>query len=83
MKKIVMTFNTVDATGKPDAGSLDVEFSVDPTATPNNNVTRFKITWSASHAGTPPLEYRLSWSDAVELEQTINTVLSNNPVQSK
>jgi hypothetical protein len=80
MQKVVMTFNAVDATGKPDGSSLDVEFAVDATATPKNSVTRFKLTSSASPQGAAPLEFRLVWNDAVELEQTINTILSSNPV---
>jgi hypothetical protein len=80
MKEVVMTFNTVDAAGQPNGATVDVDFGVDDTATPKNSVTRLKLTSSASPAGTPPLEFKLVWSDSWQLGQTIINILSANPV---
>ncbi len=81
MKQVVMTFATVKQDGTADGGSLDVTFSVDASANPKNSITHFQLNGSGGDfAGAPPLKFNLIWNDAAELEQTINTILSNNPV---
>jgi hypothetical protein len=79
MKKVVMTFGTVDAAGKPDGGTVDVEFGVDQKATPSNSVTKFKIALAPAPSGGGPAEYRLATVDAHELVRLVTSVLSANP----
>jgi hypothetical protein len=80
MKKVIMTFSTVDAAGKPDGGAIDVEFGVEQKATPANSVTRFKFTLSPALTGGSPIECRLAWADSAQLEQLVGNILSTNPV---
>ena len=79
MKKAVMTYGTVDVAGKPDGGSVDVEFGVDPKATPTNSVTKFKLALTPGSSGSGPVEYRLSTVDTHELVKLITGILSSNP----
>ncbi|MGB7985136.1 MAG: hypothetical protein WCF54_08250 [Terracidiphilus sp.] len=80
MEKVVMTFNTIDAKGKQDGYSLDVEFAVDQTATPKNSVTHFKLTSTRPASVTNSMDFYLTWGDAAELEETVNAILSVNPI---
>jgi hypothetical protein len=79
MKKAVMTYGTVDVAGKPDGGTVDVEFGVEPKATPSNSVTKFKLAITPGVSGGGPVEYRLSTTDTHELVKLITSILSSNP----
>ena len=80
MKKVVMTFATVDAAGKADGGSVDVEIGVDSKSTPANSVTRFKFALTPAAASAGPAEFRLTWSDSNQLQSVVNNILAANPV---
>jgi hypothetical protein len=77
MEKVIMTFDTLDKAGK-QIGTVDVEFAVDQKAAPANSVTRFKFTSTPPVAANPPLEFRISWSDALQFEQLVTNILSAN-----
>jgi hypothetical protein len=80
MKKVVMTFGTVDLAGKLDGGTVDVEFGVDLKATPPNSLTKLKLAVAPASSGGGPVECRLSSVDAHELVRLVTGILSANPV---
>jgi hypothetical protein len=80
MKKAVMTYGTVDVAGKPDGGTVDIEFGVEPKATPSNSVTKFKFAVASGSPAGGPVEYRLSTADTHELLKLVTGILSSNPV---
>ncbi|MGA3082352.1 MAG: hypothetical protein ABSD44_13435 [Terracidiphilus sp.] len=80
MKKVVMTFGTVDLAGKPDGGSVDVEFGVDQKATPPNSLAKFKLAVAPASSSGGPVECRLSSVDAHELVRLVTGILTANPV---
>ena len=83
MVQVVMTFKTIDpATGNPNGGTLDVEFAMEPTGSGGkpNSITRFKLTPKAVPSAPSSAEFWLTWGDAAELEETVNSILSINPV---
>jgi hypothetical protein len=45
-----------------------------------NSITRFKLTPKAVPSAPSSAEFWLTWGDAAELEETVNSILSINPV---